>query len=321
MGKQIKTLAREWSKDADVLLAELKQANLVPSDATIRKVVEEDEMKEGLARAAEVKTDGRPTVADLISEFKEKGLSDLSVARLDLVLPQLKGKSPTLKESKRLNEAQLELAHAMLTPLTAIARFLLKDTTALEGWKPPSAAQLTTEGALFTYTGICGHEVQMSRGLLDHRFRFWNEGDSRQSIALRLCSKCRTARVNVMARLPGVATSDSVCSFCQGTIFSGEDKALSLMASRGDIWENLISGMLNVYRLPGRLTPLHGPDHPTHKEIQRRNRKKFEEWVATFRAEIASVVSAHPERGAEIHRRMEATIQSKLTELGLEKGN
>src|SRR6476659_5449031 len=103
----------------------------------------------------------------------------------------------------------------------------------------------------------------------------------------------------------------SICTFCAEPTFAGKDPAASFAQSRGDIWENLISGIITVYFLPSRLSTNHTMRHPKHKAMLAAAGASFDAWEHAYRAEIALLVSTHPDMGDSLKAAMEKDIHAK----------
>ncbi|HSX14385.1 MAG TPA: hypothetical protein VLE72_00540 [Candidatus Saccharimonadales bacterium] len=334
--RQVRTVAKGLKlDDPNELLAVLVAAGLAKEGAKDTAQVDEAQAQAAWEASIAVGPSGdssvQPTVEvtanDLVEEFRSTSLKDFTTAYLAEVapdLPRIKRKGEmVVPKTTAIPPERLASLRELLVWLSACQQVVDEDIENLNSWTAPSAEDLLRmlySGLdQISYTGICGHEVEQSIANYTERYDSMMEGNSRLSVLLRLCSKCRADRVSLLQLGPGAANFESICDFCDGPTFAGRDPAASFAQSRGDIWENFISQIFPVYFLPTRLGPRHPMRHYRHVAIMAKARGDFESWEKLFRAEIASIVSAHPEMGAELKAGMNKTIHDKRVDLGLEE--
>lgn len=315
----VNKLAADLGVSPEQLLPVLAEAKLVRPGASETSYVSD---REAAVEAWQHRGNGgneSPTegsVAALIQEYQDQGLTELNVTNLDIVAPELKGDRKKLSLFTPLG-ANEDKTREMLNTLTAVARLLERDRSGLENWAGPSAEYMASGADPLVYPGICGHTVEMTRRVYQMRTRNWEQGNAKTSPLLRLCADCRARRISLLTLIPGSANSMSVCTFCEQPTFGGEDKAASLAMSRGDLWENLISGVFPLYMLPERLGTDHRASHSEHIKLMAVRGQTFDDWMRVYREQVHLKVSQSPEMGRELKEGMERTIKAKRIELGL----
>ena len=257
------------------------------------------------------------TAQDLVDEFVGKGLNILTLGRLAEIAPYLKRRGAISPDCEIRPETSEKLRKLLLA-LTVVHVQLEKDKLALVEWQMPDIDALLAQGQLFTYLGICGHEVLLPKEEYKKRYEFWKENNDQLTVLPRLCDACRRTRVVILVMIPDTANAESVCTFCLHSTFGGDNPAEALVDSRGEIWENLISDVLDIWFLPERLGTDHGARHRLHVRLLAQRGREFDTWEERYRLEISALVSKHPDKGEKLKQQMPKVIRKERIKLGLE---
>jgi hypothetical protein len=250
------------------------------------------------------------TAGGLIEEYFAGGLRGITLDFLVKLAPEAKGDAPRFVRASIIPADPEQRLRATLDILRAIAQQLAKDQAALSSWQPPVVQELV--GAVYRYPGVCGHQVETTRMNFERRFAGNNP---RETPLLRFCPNCLAVRIALLGFVPGAATAESRCTFCNDPMFASGMHGY--IRSRSDIWENLVSGIYRVPALPQRLRPRHPDSYSKHAERSAAI-QKFLAWRAVFDREIAIGRSLVPDEAKRLAAGAQKIIKEKAVELGLD---
>lgn len=250
------------------------------------------------------------SIGEVIGNYRSLGFGRLTLKLIDAWYPEIRGRAAQLGNWHKPTDAQLDLLADTFDVLAAVEYRLGEDRLMLEKWEVPNAASLIGQ-ELYTYDGICGHETQISRRMVLERLSNQN---SKVPPFFRLCAECRAERTALLNLVPLAAQADSVCKTCGDPTFT--TGANGLAKSRADLWENILSGVMDVLNLPLRLRPEHLDSSGRHQALVR-SREQFEAWVDEYTINVSLAISAHPHMGAELKARMQQEIDAKRAELNI----
>jgi len=258
------------------------------------------------------------TVGALVASYHNKGLNSLTSRQLEFTIRQVMGWSDykvTNLKAKLPSGVERKL-RPILDVFTAIEETWRDDSGKLKQWATPDPKELQKQGEHYTYEGICGHQTSISKKVYQERFENAND---RVPAAFYLCDDCRAVRAALLDLVPGAADVDSKCSVCNEWTFRGQDherREYSHAMSRGDIWDNLVGGVLHVYWLFKRLNPDHRYDDPRHVKLVK-TREDFEQWRDAQMLEAGMLAMSDPEKAKTIKANAKATIEAREKELKL----
>lgn len=250
------------------------------------------------------------SIGELIASKRQSGFGHLTLKLADAWYPEMRGRAAKLGNWHVPTDDQRALLVSTFEVLEAVAYRLSEDRLMLDKWEVPNAASLIGQET-YTYVGICGHQTQISRRMVIERLANQN---SKVPPFFRLCAECRAERTALLNLTPLAAQADSVCKTCGDPAFT--TGANGLAKSRADLWENLLSGVMDALNLPLRLRPEHLDSSGRHQALVR-SREQFEAWVEEYTINVSLAISAHPEMGAELKARMAQEIDSKRVELNI----
>jgi len=250
------------------------------------------------------------SIGELIDGARKSGFGHLTIKLIDAWDPELRGRAKKLERWHMPTDAQRALFINTFDVLGAVTYQLEEDRRLLDKWEIPNAASMIGQET-YTYEGVCGHQTQISRRMVVDRLANQN---SKVPPFFRLCAECRAERTALLNLVPLAAQADSVCKTCGDRTFN--TGANGLAKSRADLWENLLSGVMDVLNLPLRLRPEHLDSSGRHQTLVR-NREQFEAWVEEYTINVSLAISAHPDMGAELKARMHQEIDAKRVELNI----
>jgi hypothetical protein len=247
------------------------------------------------------------TLDRLMGEYGAQGLTGIKPSYLRMAYPTLFTGAKTQTDLPLTSEWE-ELIRHDFTVLLAVLKKLQEDEAALAAWTAPNPDILVTQGALYSYMGVCGHTVQASRERVYKRQQGHN---AKVSPFPRLCPMCLAKRLELFSMLSFAAGPDQLCRVCAKPMFiKGKEGHID---SRGDIYENLLSKVTPVVHLLWRLVPQHSDSHRDHVA----RRREFEEWERRYRLLVAGEISQDPAKAEELKAGLENRIAEKQIELGL----
>lgn len=250
------------------------------------------------------------SIGELIDGARKAGFGHLMIKLIDAWDPELRGRAKKLERWHMPTDAQRAQLINTFDVLGAVAYQLEQDRLMLDKWEIPNAASMIGQET-YTYVGICGHTTEISRRMVVDRLANQN---SKVPPFFRLCAECRAVRTALLNLVPLAAQADSVCKTCGDRTFN--TGANGLAKSRADLWENLLSGVMDVLNLPLRLRPEHLDSSGRHQALVR-NRGQFEAWEEEYTINVSIAISAHPDMGAELKARMHQEIDAKRVELNI----
>ncbi len=248
---------------------------------------------------------------------------DLRPGQIRLWLPRdLRGGSFVI--NTELTDAQRSFIEGTITIVQAAEIQRDRDLAALAKWQLPTDDYLNAvlKGQKpkhgdreFVYIGICEHEVTTG----ENEWRRRRDSHNRRVPAFhRLCRNCSNKRAVLIGKFPGAATADSTCTVCKEPTFARGEAGM--FASRRDVWENFLSAIYEPWRLPMKVGPNHGPNHPRHKEIDARN-AELALYVDFLRVSLDTKLTQNPALADQLEKLEEAarkSITARAERLGLE---